>query len=375
MAESLKVGVIGCGPGGAQVMYAPVWRHLQDVELTALWDPEPDNACELQRMIGNGHVVSTLDDLWDAGLDAVIVASPVWVHAEQTIAALDRGLHVFCEKPMARSVQECRAMIDAANRVDQILMIGFMKRFDKSFLKATEMVRAGELGEMIEVRCDWSFNVTRRPPGGGHSREQPQTWGGVFQDHGSHTIDLCRWWLGDITHVSGEIQLTTPEKVIEDHGSAVMRHESGASSVHLMSRVRHGPVVERYSLIGSKGTLEIAFSEEFSYKSADPFRMIHHTGNRRSQDITLWNHRNLDVELAGSGRYTVELQHFIDCARTGAEPRTPGANGLKAIEATNATFYSSWTGRKVTLPLQNEFDFRRLFDDTRAGRHGQGDPV
>ena len=197
----------------------------------------------------------------------------------------------------------------------------------------------------------------------------------MFQDHGSHTIDLCRWWLGDITHVSGEIQLTDSEKAVEDHGSALMRHQSGASSVHLMSRVRHGPVVERYSLIGSRGALEIDFSEEFSYKSADPFRMIHHTNDRRSQDITLWNHRNLDVELAENGRYTVELQHFLDCARTGAEPRTPGVNGLRAIEAINATFYSSWTGRKVNLPLENEFDFRQLFDDTRAGKHGQAGPA
>ena len=374
MTDRLKVGIIGCGPGGAQVMYAPVWRHLHDVELTALWDPEPDNARDLQRMIGEGQTLPTLDALWDADLDAVIVSSPVWVHAEQTIAALERGLHVLCEKPMARSVRECRAMIDAAARTDRVLMIGFMKRFDKSFLKATEMVRAGELGDMIEVRCDWSFprpHIARL----NMSREMPQTWGGVFQDHGSHTIDLCRWWLGDITHVSGEIQLTHPEKVIEDHGSALMRHESGASSVHLMSRVRHGPVVERYSLVGSKGTLEIDFSEEFSYKSADPFRMIHHTEDRRSQDITLWNHRNLDVELAEHGRYTAELQHFIDCARNGAEPRTPGVNGLKAIEGINATFYSSWTGRKIKLPLENEFDFRQLFDDTRAGMHGQGEPV
>ena len=81
------------------------------------------------------------------------------------------------------------------------------------------------------------------------------------------------------------------------------------------------------------------------------------------------------MELAENGRYTIELQHFIDCALSGAEPRTPGISGLKAIEAINAAFYSSWTGRKVTLPLQNEFDFRQLFADTRAGLHGQGDPA
>ena len=373
MAEAVKVGIIGCGPGGAQVMYAPIWRFLQDVELVALWDPDPENARTLQRMISGGDIVDTLDDFWAQDLDAAIVSSPVYAHAEQTIAALERGLHVFCEKPMARSVQECQAMVDAAATASKVLMVGFMKRYDKSFLKATEMVEAGELGKLFEVRCDWSFGFPRSHRIG-MSRERPETWGGVYQDHGSHTIDLARWWLGDISHVSGEIHITDSTKVIEDHGSPVMRHAGGGTSVHTMSRVRWGPVVEKFTLIGTEATLEIDFSEEFSYKSADPFRMILYTPERRSQDITLWNERNLDDELRKDGRYTRELQHFIDCTATGAESRTPGINGLRAIEAIMATFYSSWTGRKIKLPFTDEFDFRQLFDDTRDGKHGSGGP-
>lgn len=374
MAGAVKIGIIGCGPGGAQVMYAPIWRFLQDVDLVALWDPDPENARTLQRMIGSGNVIDTLDDIWEQDLDAVIVSSPVFAHAEQTIAALERGVHVFCEKAMARSVQECQAMVDAAEKAGKVLMVGFMKRYDKSFLKATEMVEAGDLGRPFEVRCDWSFGFPRSHRVG-ISRERPETWGGVYQDHGSHTIDLARWWLGDISHVSGEIHITDSTKAVEDHGSAVMRHTGGGTSVHTMSRVRWGPVVEKFTLIGTEAMLEIDFSEEFSYKSADPFRMILYGPERLSQDITLWNEGNLDNELRESGRYTRELQHFIECAATGAESRTPGINGLRAIEAITATFYSSWTGRKIKLPFTDEFDFRQLFDDTRDGKHGQGDPV
>lgn len=374
MYEAVKIGVIGCGPGGAQVMYAPIWRFLQNVELVALWDPDRKNAETLQGMIGSGNIVDTLDDFWAQDLDAAIVSSPVYAHAEQTVAALERGLHVFCEKPMARSVQECQAMIDAAAKAGKSLMVGFMKRYDKSFIKATAMVEAGELGRVFEVRCDWSFGFPRSHRVG-MSRERPETWGGVYQDHGSHTIDLARWWLGDISHVSGEIHIADSTKAIEDHGSAVMRHTGGGTSVHTMSRVRWGPVVEKYTLIGTEATLEIDFSEEFSYKSADPFRMILYTSERRSQDITLWNERNLDDELRKDGRYTRELQHFVDCVASGDEPFTPGINGLHAIQAITATFYSSWTGRKIKLPFTDEFDFRQLFDDTRDGKHGAGGPA
>lgn len=371
MAHNLKVGIIGCGPAGSQVMYAPIWRHLRDVELSLLWDPEPDNASNLQQMIGDGKVAPSLEALWKADLGAVIIASPVWAHAKQTISALEHGLHVLCEKPMARSVQECRAMIDAAANSGKALMIGFMKRYDKSFLKATEMVESGQLGDLIEVRCDWSFGIPRQDRIG-MSREMPQTWGGVYQDHGSHTIDLCRWWLGDITHVSGEIHITDPSKAVEDHGSAVMRHVGGSTSTHTISRVRHGPVVESYTLIGTNATLKIDCSGKFSYTSTDPFRMILYGPNRNVQDITLLNRRNHDEELRSNGRYTRELQHFIDCANTGTEPGTPGINGLKVIEAVTATFYSSWSGKKIEMPFVDEFDFRRLFDETRDGKHGIG---
>lgn len=371
MASKVRVGIIGCGPKGAQVMYAPIWRYLRDIELKVVWDPNSNNAQKLCQLIGEGKVVTNLEAIWGSDIDAVIISSPVWAHAAQAIVAFENGLHVFCEKPMARSVQECRAMISAANNSGKILMLGFMKRYDKSFLKAAEMLRDGDLGKLIEVRCDWSFSSSRIERVD-DSREMPETWGGVFQDHGSHTIDLCRWWLGDVTHVSGEIQVVDPTRTVEDHGSAVIRHVSGGTSVHTMSRVRHGPVVEKYALIGTEATLEIEFNRSFSYTSTDPFQMVLYSSNREQQDITVSNLPNLDDEIRKNGRYTRELQHFVDCINDATVPITSGTDGLRAIEAVTAAFYSSWTGRKIEMPFLEEFDFRRLFDDTRGSQKRAG---
>lgn len=86
------------------------------------------------------------------GLDAVIIASPTWMHVSQAVQAADAGKHVLCEKPMARHIAECGQIIDACERGGVTLMVGLMKRFNPAFVTAKEMIESGELGEVFEVR-------------------------------------------------------------------------------------------------------------------------------------------------------------------------------------------------------------------------------
>ena len=103
-----------------------------------------------------------------------------------------------------------------------------------------------------------------------------------------------------------------------------------------MSRVRHGPVVEKYALIGTEATLEIEFNRSFSYTSTDPFQMVLYSSNREQQDITVSNMPNLDDEIRKNGRYTRELQHFVDCINDATDPITSGSDGRRANEAVTA---------------------------------------
>ena len=365
---ALRLAILGAGPAGAQVMYPPALADSDRFELTCVYDPDPENAAALIGAIGRGRPAASLQEAFSDGVEAAIVASPVQFHRPQAVAALESGLHVLVEKPMARTLSESRAIQRAAAAAERVLMVGFMKRFDPSFERATEMVRGGELGTMIEVRCDWSH---RSPFPAHESRAHPETWGGTFQDHGSHTIDLCRLWLGDIEQVSAEMRIAFGDRHNEDVGAAICRHARGAISTHNISRVHMGRMRERYDLVGTRGRLGIEYSGRASYASADPFRMTLYRSGGRTRDLTVRPLSNLRAEIGRNGRYARELDHFADCIAGRAENRAPGEAGSAAVEAVNAAFASAASGAKIDLPLRSEPDLADFFRTLRARAGGR----
>ncbi len=360
MSDKVRIGIAGCGPSGTQVMFAPILRYLQTGYVTALMDPNPAALEYMRPYCPDAKTFTDYDAfLAQADMDAVLIASPVFSHCEQVVKAARAGKHVLCEKPLARTVGECDAMITACREAGVVLMVAFMKRFDKSFRLAKEMVDAGELGEVFQVRCDWSWATNQ--PGGEGWRIRLPTWGGIFQDHGSHTIDLCRWWLGDVETVSGEIRIVLAGREVEDTAIAVLRHTNGALSLHEQTAVTHKPLNEYYLLDGTKASLEIQCGPRWSYVSTEPFQMTLYERGRTFHDLTLYNKPNLDDEQRANARYLKELEHFCDCVQHGLAPLTPGENGRAAIEAVNAVYLSAWRGEKIHLPLREEPDLEAHF--------------
>ncbi|HID12077.1 MAG TPA: hypothetical protein EYP17_12405 [Candidatus Latescibacteria bacterium] len=153
--------------------------------------------------------------------------------------------------------------------------------------------------------------------------------GGIFQDHGSHTADLCRWWSGEIEVASGEINILVDGAEVEDQAVAAFRHEGGTLSLHYQSNMAHKPLNEYYLIDGSKASLEIQFGPAWSYTSTESFRMTLYRRGRHAEDITWYNESNLDIELQRHGRCLKELEHFCEYVQEGREPRTTGEEGLR----------------------------------------------
>ncbi len=373
MDTRVKLGIVGCGPKGAQVMYAPILRFLEKGAVTALMDPDP-SALDTMRAVCPGAATYTSYDqfLQQADIDAVIIATPVHLHSSQAQQAAAAHKHVLCEKPMARTTAECDAMITACRDANVTLMLAFMKRFDKSFRLAKQLIDSGELGKVFQVRCEFAWHIPDEGDEGWRAKRV--TWGGMFQDHGSHTIDLCRWWLGDVDTVYADVQIIRPEREVEDMAAAILRHSGGAVSIHQVTGATHKPLREYYLIDGDKGSLEMQYGPAWSYTAAAPFQMTLYQGGNRSRDVTPYNLPNLDDELHAHSHYLLEIEAFCESILTRTPPPSAGLDGRKAIEAINAAYLSSWRRETIHLPLTETPDlndyFLNLFLSGPPKKHG-----
>ncbi|MCC6628790.1 MAG: Gfo/Idh/MocA family oxidoreductase [Chloroflexi bacterium] len=374
MPDTLRIGIVGCG-GAAQIMYAPVLRFVERAQVTALCDPFPAASEAMQDLlrVDLERFVDYDEFLRRAPVDAVLISTPVFLHREQVIKAARAGKHILCEKPMAATLPECDEMIAAARDAGVVFTIGFMKRFDKSLRHAKHLIDSGRLGTIDQALIEWrggmpTIGRTDLSPtrGGGNWRPRLETLGGAYQDLGSHTTDVSRWWLGDITQVSVEFSMVGAQQFVDNSAVAVYQHTSGARSVHLLGFGRRPPT-ELYLFDGTDAALEVHFGPGAGWMSSDPFRMtLYEDNGRRAIDETQYPHTVIDRELATSGRYKREIDAFRDAILDGAPLVVTPQDGRATMEAINAGYLSAYSGRKIALPLTEQPDLATIFTEMKA---------
>lgn len=197
----VRYGIIGCGIGFA---HALGMQNVPGAKLVALCDTNAQKlelvraAVQLDRQ---DCYVDYKPLLARDDIDAVIVASPDQFHCEQTVAALESGRHVLCEKPMALDLQECRDMIRASERTGKKLMIGQVCRYAPGFKLARDMIARGEIGELFFVESEYAHDYTYAP-GFGNWRKDPVRLRQPVIGGGCHAVDLLRWIAGDPVQVN-----------------------------------------------------------------------------------------------------------------------------------------------------------------------------
>ncbi|MGD6778582.1 Gfo/Idh/MocA family protein [Sutcliffiella horikoshii] len=241
--SQLRMGIIGVG-GIAQNRHIPTFLKMQEkVTITAISDVNEETAKVVGEKFGIAQVYAHYADMFEH-VDAVTICTPNKFHAEITIAALEAGLHVFCEKPMAMRPDECEAMIAAAEKSGKQLAIAYHYRFMKESVAAKRLVDADEIGRPIVARAK---GIRRRKvPGWGVFTNKELQGGGSLIDYGCHLLDLSLWLLGNPKPV--EVMGTTynelskmPGQVnqwgsfdhetfeVDDHVTAYIKFEGGAS--------------------------------------------------------------------------------------------------------------------------------------------------
>jgi predicted dehydrogenase len=173
-----RLGFLGLGWIGRSRLEAITASGVADIGAVA--DPALPDALD------------TLDELLEAELDGVVIATPSALHVEQAIAALERGLPVFCQKPLGRTAAETSAVVEAARRVDRLLGVDLSYRYVEAFRVAREVVRSGELGEIVAAELVFH---NAYGPDKSWFYERELSGGGCLIDLGVHLVDLAVWML------------------------------------------------------------------------------------------------------------------------------------------------------------------------------------
>jgi predicted dehydrogenase len=234
-----RLGFLGVGWIGRARMQALLMSTVADV--TAIADASAGARSAAAQIASEASLHDSFDALLQQELDGIVIATPSGAHAAQTIAALERGLAVFCQKPLARTAEETRRVIEAARRNGRLLGVDFSYRHVNGVSRLRELVRNGELGRLYAI--DLVFHNAYGPDKPWF-RDLAQAGGGCVMDLGIHLIDLACWITGytqarslDAELFANGHALARPIDEVEDYASVQWRLQDSASENYASVRL------------------------------------------------------------------------------------------------------------------------------------------
>jgi predicted dehydrogenase len=328
MALKVRIGFIGAGgiaPGH--------WRRLHETKIArvvALNDPSDESLRKFYAKCPGAELLPVYGDyremLRREQLDAVLILSPHTVHFRQATDALNRGLHVLCEKPMTCCIKHANLLMRTAEKAGRTLMISYQRHFDPAFRYMRQQIAAGNIGEIQYVQalqCQEWLRLTR----GTWRQKISHSGGGQLNDSGSHLVDIMMWVTGlRISEVfASQVNFKTE---VDINSSLAMKFSNGA--IGSMSIVGNAPGwYEDHTIVGDRGAL---FMRQNGKET-----LVHQDAMGKQVKVRLPKYsKNPD-------------SNFIDCILGKDEPQTPPQCGLRTIEVTEAAWKSAAAGRPIAL--------------------------
>lgn len=222
VSEKLRVGIAGYGVVGKRR------RQFIDLNSDMITVAVSDINFEREGTAPDGvKIHPTYQGLFNEELDVLFVSLPNFLAAEATIAGLEHGLHVFCEKPPGRTVQDIKKVIEIEKRNPRLkLKYGFNHRYHDSIKEAKKVIESGEYGEIINIRGVYGKSSII-PFDKGWRAERKYAGGGILLDQGIHMLDMIRYFAGDFEEIKSFISNSYWHHDVEDNAYAIMRNRQG----------------------------------------------------------------------------------------------------------------------------------------------------
>lgn len=256
--------LIGCGRAG--MIHARNYKNkIEKARIIACVDAVEEAAKAAAEELGcDKYYTDYKSILNDDSIDAVIIVSPTNLHRQIVVDCANAGKHIFCEKPMAMTVEECDEMVEACEKNNVKLQIGFMRRFDSSFAEAKRLVESGAIGDLVQIHSN-----TRGP-------SKPQPWmydlkksNGILAEVNSHDIDAVRWIadadIESVYAVAGNFRNPEAREEYPDYYDSVLMNGTLSNGVHFCidgaAYVQYG-YDSKMEIIGTKGKINVGRSDK-----------------------------------------------------------------------------------------------------------------
>jgi len=358
--KKLKVGLIGLG-GICRGVHYPAYQRMDNAEVVAICDINPAKIDAFKSDFALENVASFTDfnELLNVeGLDFVDICTPNYLHSIIAVAALERGINVFCEKPDAVSVEEALKMKEASERSGKKLMVMRNNRYRLSSKFLKNYIADGKMGDIYCGRCGW---IRRRgiPGKGGWFTTKAQSGGGPLIDLGVHMIDLAIWLMGNPTPVavSGCTYCKFAESDISDSANSAYgeKKSGGTFDVEDLAmgfiRFDNGACLQIEFSWASNVEQEEVFVELRGTKSGSKFSSLFDGIKIFAED----GEKCIDIipegvkDSLGVQHHEANIRHFTDVLANGATPDFEPIQGVNMIKILSAMYESAKLGREIAL--------------------------
>ena len=332
LKSKVKVGIIGLNLGR---IHLESCEKNDMAEVIAIVDLDQDKLNLYGQKYKINHCCSDYQELLQVSeLDAVFVCLPNFLHAPASIEAFQRGLHVFCEKPLARNAEEAKKIVNAANRSGKKLMVGYNQRFREDTQFIRKMIKAGDVGEIYYLSTGW---LRRQRTAKGWFTQKEKAGGGPLLDIGIHVLDLSLWLMDFPEPFSLKASTYNQFSSLdtEDFAAAFIKFKNGTTLFLNVCEEAH--IKEEMiflNILGTKAGVQLNSKEKpriYTRKNNTFVDWVPQVGSD-------WQRSAAD-----------EVNHFLESIRKNEQPLATGEQAIMEMEIIDSIYKSAESGKEVTL--------------------------
>ncbi|MFC3039526.1 Gfo/Idh/MocA family protein [Virgibacillus xinjiangensis] len=371
--SKVRLGIVGFGAqGGAYAGFIAEGR-VGNMEIGAICDIDPEKKKAVAEKYPDVPFYEDYIEMMESGnVDAIVTTVPHYLHPEMGIEALKRDIHVLGEKPAGVYTKQVKELNEfAAKKPELTFAIMFNQRTNELYQKVKEIIDNGEIGSIR--RTNWIITTWWRPQGYYDQSAWRATWdgegGGVLVNQAPHQLDLLQWIAGMPKKVYSNVKYGYQRDIaVEDEVTTLLDYGNGATGVFVTCT--HDVMgTDRFEILGDKGKIVVDDSKKVTVKRLkQPENEM--SNSMSMQDVMkifmggttddIYETEVLEFESVWGGQHVAVLENFAANVLDGEPLIAPGSDGIHGVALANAIHLSSWLGKEVELPVDEEVYLEEL---------------